>query len=110
MRGKAAENEADRQHAHAHDALVHFAHVARQLLEPGAKRLGQRAFERARRSSSSIDWVITSSPTVFMSSSIFSTPTRIEPGFADATDGLRLASRERAEVDVRGVSSRAVTQ
>src|SRR6185437_11510383 len=40
-----AEHEADRQHAHAHDALLQLAHVALELREAAAQLLRLRAVE-----------------------------------------------------------------
>src|SRR6185312_11526885 len=42
---EAAEDEADRQHAHAHDALLQLAHVALELREAAAQLLGIRSVE-----------------------------------------------------------------
>ncbi len=43
---EAAEGEADRQHAHPHDALVQLAHVALELCEPAAQLLGGGPFHQ----------------------------------------------------------------
>ena len=79
---EAVEHEADGQHAHAHDAFLQRAHVALEL-----RRARSAARSASRPSSGAASWlstdcVITSSPTEFSSSSIFSMLTRIESAVA----------------------------
>ncbi len=76
---EAAEHETDGQHAHAHDAFLQAAHVALEAARGSsgtARHPGPSSFWPSWLS---MACVMTSSPTVFMSSSIFSTLTRMEP-------------------------------